>query len=82
MTTYKTLTKDEVPTVRKLTYFTAGARAESETVPNPAALTAIACKSPMMNLTPSGIESIAGFPMSRTIKKNQSVKLEMKFDLG
>ena len=56
---------------------TAGARAEIETAPKPAALTAIAWSKPMRNLIPTGIASIAGVPMSKTIKKNQSVKLDV-----
>jgi hypothetical protein len=36
----------------------------------------MACNSPIINRTFSGIPSIAGFPMSKTMKKNQSVKLE------
>ena len=61
--------------MNKHTYLTAGARAESVTVANPAARTATAWSNPSMNRTPMGIESIAGFPMSNTRKKNQSVPL-------
>lgn len=62
---------------RTNTYFTAGARAASATVPNPAARTAVACKKPMMTRTPTGISAMAGLPISKTKKKNQSVTLKM-----
>ena len=55
--------------------FTAGAREDRETVPKPAARTAVAWSKPMMNRTPMGMELIAGLPMSSTRKKNQSVAL-------
>ena len=61
-------------------YLTAGARAERGTEPKPAALTAVACKRPSRTLTPTGIASIACVPISRTRKKNQSVKLDKLFE--
>lgn len=35
----------------------------------------VACKRPIATLVPNGMSFISGFPMSRTMKKNQSVKL-------
>ena len=61
-------------------YLTAGARAERGTEPKPAALTAVACKRPSRTLTPTGIASIACVPISRTKKKNQSVKLNKSLE--
>ena len=56
-------------------YLTPGARAASGTAANPAALTAVACMSPSKTLRFRGISSITGVPMSKTRKKNQSVRL-------
>ena len=64
------------------THFTAGAKRDRETVLNPAARTAIACKRPTQNLVPNGIASMAAFPISNTMKKNQSVKLPDRVRLG
>ena len=55
------------------TYFTAGAKADSATVLNPAARTAVACKKPKRTRIPVGISWTAGLPRSSTKKKNQSV---------
>ena len=57
---------------------TAGAKADKATEPNPAALTAAACKKPSRNLVPKAMFSRAGLPISRTRKKNQSVPLKSK----
>ena len=54
---------------------TAGAKADKETVANPAARTAHACRRPMITRMPAGMLVTAGLPMSRTKKKNQSVTL-------
>jgi hypothetical protein len=54
---------------------TAGASADSESAPKPAARTATAWRSPIANRVPSGIVTIAELPMSRMRKKNQSVQL-------
>ena len=85
MTTYRTL--PNIPNMvsyeslhEVCSYLTAGARAERGTEPKPAALTAVACKRPSRTLTPTGIASIACVPISRTRKKNQSVKLDKLFE--
>ena len=61
--------------IKGATYLTAGARAERLTIAKPAARTAVACNSPSMIRTPTGIESMAGLPISRRRKKIQSVAL-------
>jgi hypothetical protein len=58
------------------THLTAGARAERFTIAKPAARTAVACNSPSMTRTPTGIDSMAVLPISRRRKKNQSVVLQ------
>lgn len=57
-------------------YLTPGARAASGTAAKPAALTAVAWMSPSKTLRFRGISSITGVPMSKTRKKNQSVRLD------
>jgi hypothetical protein len=54
---------------------TAGVNADSDTVPNPAARTAVACSKPRAKRVPSGTDAMASLPISRTRKKNQSVTL-------
>ena len=56
-------------------YLTPGARAASGTAAKPAALTAVACTNPSKTLKLRGIASIASVPISKTRKKNQSVRL-------
>ena len=56
--------------------FTAGARAAKFTIPNPAPLTAIPCMRPSKIRVPTGIDSMAGLPMSRTKKQTQSIHLQ------
>jgi len=60
---------------RNSTHLTAGAKDAKGTIAKPAARTAAACMKPDRNLIPSGIASIVGVPMSKTMKKNQSVAL-------
>jgi hypothetical protein len=57
------------------THLTAGAKAERLTIEKPAARTAVACSSPSMIRTPTGIDSMVWLPISRRRKKNQSVPL-------
>ena len=61
-----------------MTYCTAGASTDKETVPNPAALTAVACNKPIMKRVPIEMFESALFPISRMMKKNQSVPLEVR----
>ena len=81
MMTYNTLADIEVNHCREHSelgaHLTAGARAESATVPKPAARTAVACSSPRSTRTPVGMLEIEGLPISRMRKKNQSVALEI-----
>ena len=60
-----------------VTHVTAGARAASEIAAKPAVLTAAACISPINTLSLRGTASIASVPISKTRKKNQSVRLDV-----
>ena len=55
--------------------FTAGEIAARGTITKPAARTATACIKPSKTRAFSGIWSITGIPISKTRKKNQSMKL-------
>ena len=59
------------------TYLTAGASAETEIVPKPAARTANACNRPITKRVPSGTDSISGLPISRMRNMAQSNELRM-----
>lgn len=79
ITTYNTLHghehSDKLYRVSSGTHLTAGASAAKGTEPKPAALTAVACNKPNRNLSPTEILARAAFPISSTMKKNQSVPL-------
>jgi hypothetical protein len=60
------------------THWTAGASAERLTIAKPAARTAEAWNNPSMTRTPTGMDSMAWLPRSRTRKQTQSVVLQVQ----
>lgn len=73
--------RNELTILKVLTHLTPGARAASGIEANPEALTADACIRPSRTLWPKGIASKALLPISKTRKKNQSVKLDVVLEV-